>query len=79
MAVKIVTELLFEADFQDSSYGFRPKRNDHQVVEDVNNHLWKGKTDVIDADISKYFDTIPHDRLMHYVIFYFIKKISHAK
>jgi group II intron reverse transcriptase/maturase len=36
-------------------------------VEDVNNHLWKGKTDVIDADISKYFDTIPHSRLMQLV------------
>ena len=57
MAVKIVIEPIFEADFQDSSYGFRPKRNAHQAVEDVNNHLFKGKTDVIDADISKYFDT----------------------
>ena len=67
MAVKIVIEPIFEADFQDNSYGFRPKRNAHQAVEDVNNHLWKGKTDVIDADISKYFDTIPHDRLMQLV------------
>lgn len=67
MAVKIVIEPIFEADFQDNSYGFRPKRNAHQAVEDVNNHLRKGKTDVIDADISKYFDTIPHDRLMQLV------------
>src|SRR5208283_3302055 len=67
MAVKIVIEPIFEADFQDSSYGFRPKRNAHQAVEDVKNHLFKGKTDVIDADISKYFDTIPHDRLMQLV------------
>ncbi len=67
MAVKIVIEPIFEADFQDNSYGFRPKRNAHQAVEDVKNHLLKGKTDVIDADISKYFDTIPHDRLMQLV------------
>ena len=67
MAVKIVIEPIFEADFQDNSYGFRPKRNAHQAVEDVNNHLLKGKTDVIDADISKYFDTIPHDKLMQLV------------
>ena len=65
--VKIVIEPIFEADFQDNSYGFRPKRSAHQAVEDVNNHLFKGKTDVIDADISKYFDTIPHDRLMQLV------------
>jgi RNA-directed DNA polymerase len=67
MAVRIVIEPIFEADFQDNSYGFRPKRNAHQAVEDVKNHLLKGKTEVIDADISKYFDTIPHDRLMQLV------------
>jgi group II intron reverse transcriptase/maturase len=67
IAVKIVIESIFEADFQDNSYGFRPKRNAHQAVEDVNNHLLEGKTEVIDADISKYFDTIPHDKLMQLV------------
>ena len=67
MAVKIVIEPIFEADFQDNSYGFRPKRNAHQAVEDVNKHLLEGKTEVIDADISKYFDTIPHDKLMQLV------------
>ena len=67
MAVKIVIEPIFEADFQDNSYGFRPKRSAHQAVGDVRNHLFAGKTDVIDADISKYFDTIPHDRLMQLV------------
>jgi group II intron reverse transcriptase/maturase len=67
MAVKIVIEPIFEADFQDNSYGFRPKRNAHQAVEDVRNHLLEGKTEVIDADISKYFDTIPHDKLMQLV------------
>jgi RNA-directed DNA polymerase len=67
MAVKIVIEPIFEADFQDNSYGFRPKRSAHQAVDDVKNHLLEGKTEVIDADISKYFDTIPHDKLMQLV------------
>ncbi len=64
MAVKIVIEPIFEADFQDNSYGFRPKRNAHQAVDDVKNHLFEGKTDVIDADISKYFDNVRHDILL---------------
>jgi len=67
MAVKIVVEPIFEADFQDNSYGFRPKRNAHQAIDDVQAHLLQGKMDVIDADISKYFDTIPHDKLMQLV------------
>ncbi len=67
MAVKIVIEPIFEADFQDNSYGFRPKRSAHQAVEDVQKQLLSGKTDVIDADISKYFDTIAHDKLMQMV------------
>ena len=67
MAVKIVIEPIFEADFQDNSYGFRPKRRAHQAVDDVRNHLFEGRTEVIDADISKYFDTIAHDKLMQLV------------
>jgi group II intron reverse transcriptase/maturase len=64
MAVKIVIEPIFEADFQENSYGFRPKRDAHQAVEDVSYHLRYGKYQVIDADISKYFDTIAHDKLL---------------
>jgi RNA-directed DNA polymerase len=67
MAVKMVIEPVFEADFQDNSYGFRPKRSAHQAVDDVKAHLLQGKMDVIDADISKYFDTIPHDKLIQLV------------
>jgi RNA-directed DNA polymerase len=67
MAVKMVIEPIFEADFQDNSYGFRPKRSAHQAVGDVKAHLFQGMTEVIDADISKYFDTIPHDKLMQMV------------
>jgi group II intron reverse transcriptase/maturase len=64
MAVKIVMEPIFEADFQENSYGFRPKRNAHQAVSDVSYHLRYGKHRVIDADISKYFDTIAHEKLL---------------
>jgi RNA-directed DNA polymerase len=64
MATKLVIEPIFEADFQENSYGFRPKRNAHQAVDDIASHLWAGRTQVIDADISKYFDTIPHEKLL---------------
>lgn len=67
MAVKIVIEPVFEADFKDSSYGFRPKRNAHQALEVVrkacNNKGWW----VVDADIKGYFDAINHDKLMKLV------------
>jgi group II intron reverse transcriptase/maturase len=64
MATKLVIEPIFEADFQENSYGFRPKRNAHQAMDDLSLQLRMGKAQVIDADISKYFDTIPHDKLL---------------
>ena len=67
MAAKMVMEPIFEADFQDFSYGFRPKRNAHQAIEDITHQLLIGRTQVIDADLSQYFDTIPHDKLLHEV------------
>lgn len=67
MAARLVIEPIFEADFQENSYGFRPKRNAHQAIEDITLHLNKGYSQVIDADISKYFDTIPHDKLLKLV------------
>lgn len=67
MAVKIVIEPIFEAEFQENSYGFRPKMNAHQAMDDVSLQLRSGKTQVIDADISKYFDNIPHDKLLKLV------------
>lgn len=67
MAVKMVIEPIFEADFQENSYGFRPKRDAHQAMDDIRLHLRKGKFQVIDADVSKYFDTIPHDKLLELV------------
>jgi group II intron reverse transcriptase/maturase len=64
MAVKLVIEPIFEADFCANSYGFRPKKSAHDAVDDVAHTLNKGYTEVIDADISKYFDTVPHANLM---------------
>ena len=64
MAVKIVIEPIFEADFEENSYGFRPKRVAHQAMDDLSLQLRMGKTRVIDADISRYFDTISHDKLL---------------
>ena len=64
MAVKLVIEPIFEADFCDNSYGFRPKRSAHDAIDDVVHTLNKGYSEVIDADICKYFDTIPHAKLM---------------
>jgi len=64
MAVKMVIEPIFEADFCDNSYGFRPRKSAHQAVDDVTQSMNKGYTEVIDADLSKYFDTIPHASLM---------------
>jgi RNA-directed DNA polymerase len=67
MAVKIVIEPIFEADFQENSYGFRPKRNAHQAMDDISEHLWMGMFQVIDADISQYFDAISHKKLLELV------------
>jgi RNA-directed DNA polymerase len=64
MAVKLVIEPVFEADFCSNSYGFRPKKSAHDAVDDIANALWAGHTQVIDADLSKYFDSIPHAKLM---------------
>lgn len=64
MALKVVVEPIFEADFCEHSYGFRPQRSAHDAVKAVTDGLFQGKTQVIDADLSKYFDTIPHAKLM---------------
>lgn len=64
MAAKLVIEPIFEADFCETSYGFRPKKSAHGAVEDVTFALNTGYTEVIDADLSKYFDTIPHSKLL---------------
>ncbi len=64
MAVKLVIEPIFEADFCPNSYGFRPKKSAHDAVDEIASALRQGHTQVIDADLSKYFDSIPHAKLL---------------
>jgi RNA-directed DNA polymerase len=66
-AVKLVIEPIFEADLEPSAYGYRPRRSAGDAVEAVHGLLRRGYTDVVDADLTKYFDTIPHDQLMQSV------------
>jgi len=63
-ACKLIIEPIFEADFEDSSYGFRPKRNAHGAMKAIKRNLQSGKSEVYDADLSSYFDSIPHDKLL---------------
>jgi RNA-directed DNA polymerase len=63
-AAKLVLEPIFEADFEDCAYGYRPKRSAQEAVRTVHRSLLEGYTDVVDADLSKYFDTIPHHKLL---------------
>jgi RNA-directed DNA polymerase len=63
-AAKLVLEPIFEADLEPSAYGYRPKRSALDAIRIVHELLCKGYTDVVDADLSKYFDTIPHSELM---------------
>ena len=66
-AAKLVLEPVFEADFDPEAYGYRPGRSALDAVRRVHGHLKAGYTDVVDADLSKYFDTIPHDELLQCV------------
>lgn len=64
MAMLLVLEPIFEADFLDSSYGFRPGRSAHQAIAAIQGYLRDGFREVYDADLKSYFDTISHDNLM---------------
>lgn len=61
---KMIIEPVFEADFEESSYGFRPERSSKDAMKAIKAYLQEGKTEILDADLSSYFDTIPHDKLM---------------
>jgi RNA-directed DNA polymerase len=63
-ALKLILEPIFEADFHDGSYGYRPKRKAHDAVERVRRAIAEGKTQVIDLDVAAYFDTVRHDLLL---------------
>jgi RNA-directed DNA polymerase len=67
MAVVLVIEPIFEADFLDCSHGFRPGRRAHGAMEQIRRNLDEGRQEVYDADLSGYFDSIPHDKLMEKV------------
>lgn len=64
MAALLILEPIFEADFLDCSHGFRPGRKAHDALDQIRDNLKAGRQEVYDADLSSYFDTIPHDRLM---------------
>ncbi len=63
-AAKLILQPIFEADFSDAAHGYRPGRGGYKPVQLVHQELAQGRTEVVDADISKYFDTIPHAELM---------------
>jgi RNA-directed DNA polymerase len=63
-ALKLILEPIFEADFQEGSYGYRPRRDAHQALERVKQAILLGKTQVIDVDIKAYFDNVRHDLLL---------------
>lgn len=63
MATLLVVEPIFEADFEDCSYGFRPGRGAHDALDEIRGHLRQGYCAVYDADLKSYFDSIPHERL----------------
>jgi RNA-directed DNA polymerase len=66
-AAKLVLEPIFEADFEESAYGYRPRRGAVDAIKEVHRLICRGYTDVVDADLSKYFDTIPHADLLRSV------------
>jgi RNA-directed DNA polymerase len=63
-AVLLILEPIFEVDFEDCSYGFRPGRSAHQALQTIHQHLKEGYSSVYDADLAGYFDSIPHDKLI---------------
>ena len=64
MAAVLILEPIFEADFLDCSFGFRPNRSAHDALDAIRQNLMEGYRAVYDADLAAYFDTIPHDKLM---------------
>ena len=64
MAALLILEPIFEEDFLDCSYGFRPGRNAHQALDEIRKYLKAGYQAVYDADLKGYFDSIPHDKLL---------------
>jgi RNA-directed DNA polymerase len=66
-AAKLVLEPIWEAELEPNAYGYRPRRSAQDAIQKVDELLHEGYTDIVDADLSKYFDTIPHSELMQCV------------
>jgi len=66
-AVVLILEPIFEADFEDNVYAYRPERSAHDALAEVQARLYGGQQHVVDADVTKYFDTIPHAELLQSV------------
>lgn len=64
MAAVLILEPIFEADFLNCSYGFRPGKSAHDAIDDIAKNIKEGRIEVYDADLKTYFDLIPHDKLM---------------
>jgi RNA-directed DNA polymerase len=63
-AARLILEPIFEADFSDASYGYRPGRNAHEALAAIARNVQEGYAEIYDADLQAYFDTIPHDKLL---------------
>ncbi len=66
-AVKIIIEPIFEADFEENSYGFRPKRSAHQAVAEIEKYLRYGLVNVVETDIDNFFNKISHKKLLEMI------------
>jgi RNA-directed DNA polymerase len=64
MAALLILEPIFEADFLNCSYGFRPGRSAHDAIKEIRDQIESGRVEVYDADLSSYFDTISHEQIM---------------
>jgi RNA-directed DNA polymerase len=63
-AAKLILEAIWEADLEPNAYGYRTGKSAQDAIQKVDELLHEGYTDIVDADLSKYFDTIPHSELM---------------
>jgi RNA-directed DNA polymerase len=68
-AIVLILEPIFDTDFLDCSYGYRPGHTSHQAMDVIRQNLNEGRTEVYDADLKGYFDSIPHDQLMKAVTY----------
>ncbi|MCA6600340.1 MAG: group II intron reverse transcriptase/maturase [Pseudanabaena sp. M57BS1SP1A06MG] len=64
MSLTLILEPIFEADFENCSYGFRPKKGAHEALGEIRKNIIEGRQEIYDADLSSYFDTIDHEELM---------------